>query len=211
MLFFQVVLLAGYAYAHLVSTRLKPKWQAVTHLGLTAAAFFCLPAIPSDAWKPDGAGDPTWRIIGLLAATIGLPYLVLSATSPLLQHWFARTESEKSPYRLYALSNVGSLLALASYPTVVRDPVHEAGPGENLGLGARGVWDWDRPLRLESVGQSLSRGRTKSEFVLRAPVHEPRLSWRRKGESRPEKLMRTTSTHGSAHRRPGRRFERTRR
>jgi len=118
MLFFQVVLLAGYTYAHLVSTYLKPKWQAITHLVLTLAALLFVPAIPSDAWKPSGAGDPTWRIIGLLGATIGLPYLVLAATSPLLQRWFTRTEAAKSPYRLYALSNVGSLLALASYPTL---------------------------------------------------------------------------------------------
>src|SRR5437899_6006285 len=58
MLFFQVVLLAGYAYAHLISSRLKPKWQAITHLGLTVAAFWFLPAIPSDTWTPNGAGDP---------------------------------------------------------------------------------------------------------------------------------------------------------
>src|SRR3974390_1388813 len=106
MLFFQMVLLAGYAYAHLVSSRLKARWQAVTHLGLTVAALCFLPAIPSDAWKPNGIGDPTWQIIGLLGATIGLPYLVLAATSPLLQHWFTLTDSQKSPYRLYALSNV---------------------------------------------------------------------------------------------------------
>jgi tetratricopeptide (TPR) repeat protein len=118
MLFFQVVLLLGYAYAHLVSTRLKPKWQVITHLTLTIAAFWFLPAVPSDTWKPKGSEDPTWRIIGLLCATIGLPYLVLSATSPLLQHWFARANDAKAPYRLYALSNAGSLLALATYPTL---------------------------------------------------------------------------------------------
>lgn len=118
MLFFQVVLLAGYAYAHLLSSRLKPRWQAITHLALTLAALAFVPAIPSDTWKPSGATDPTMRIIGLLGVTIGLPYLVLAATSPLLQHWFARTNPQKSPYRLYALSNIGSLLALASYPTL---------------------------------------------------------------------------------------------
>jgi hypothetical protein len=118
MLFFQVVLLAGYAYAHLISTYLKAKWQAITHLVLTSVALWFVPAIPSDGWKPNGAEDPTWRIIGLLGATIGLPYLVLAATSPLLQRWFTRTEPAKSPYRLYALSNVGSLLALATYPTL---------------------------------------------------------------------------------------------
>ncbi|MGH7970540.1 MAG: hypothetical protein ACREIC_17580, partial [Limisphaerales bacterium] len=118
MLFFQVLLLAGYAYAHLLSSKLKPRWQAVVQLVLTAAALCLLPAVPSESWKPTGAGDPTLRILGLLGATIGLPYLVLAASSPLLQHWFARMNPGKSPYRLYALSNIGSLLALASYPTL---------------------------------------------------------------------------------------------
>lgn len=119
MLFFQVVLLAGYAYAHLLSGRLRPKWQAVTHVGLVFAALLFLPAIPAEAWKPSTSGEPTFRIIGLLCATIGLPYFVLSATSPLVQHWFGRTNAGKSPYRLYALSNLGSLLALASYPILL--------------------------------------------------------------------------------------------
>jgi len=118
MLFFQMMLLAGYAYAHLVSRRLKVRWQGVAHLGLTVVALGFVPAIPSEAWKPSGAENPTWRIIGLLGITIGLPYLVLAATSPLLQHWFSRSEPAKSPYRLYALSNAGSLLALASFPTL---------------------------------------------------------------------------------------------
>lgn len=116
MLFFQAVLLAGYAYAHLLSSRLKPKAQAMVHLVLTLAALLFLPGIPAETWKPNGPEDPTWRIVGLLGVTIGLPYLVLAATSPLLQHWFASTNPRQSPYRLYALSNVGSLLALASYP-----------------------------------------------------------------------------------------------
>jgi len=176
MLFFQVVLLAGYAYAHLVSTRLKPKWQAVTHLGLTVAAFLCLPAIPSDAWKPAGAGDPTWRIIGLLAATIGLPYLALSATSPLLQHWFARTESEKSPYRLYALSNVGSLLALASYPTLFETQFTRQGQariwgcglvvyGVGMGLCAWKVWTRASPGAAQGRSSS-NAGALASPLVL---------------------------------------------
>lgn len=118
LLFFQVELLAGYAYAHVVSSWLKPRWQGLAHLGLTLVALWFVPAVPSETWKPSGGGNPTWRIIGLLGTTIGLPYLVLAATSPLLQHWFSRTSVGKSPYRLYALSNAGSLLALASYPTV---------------------------------------------------------------------------------------------
>ena len=80
------------------------------------AAMALLPITPSDSWKPHDSTDPTLRILGLLAVSLGLPYFVLAATSPLLQHWFSRTNPGVSPYRLYALSNVGSLLALLSYP-----------------------------------------------------------------------------------------------
>lgn len=113
---FQLLLLGGYAYAHAVSRYLKPRTQAILHVVLLAAALASLPITPSDAWKPAAGDDPAWRILALLTASLGLPYLVLSATGPLLQAWFRRTSPGTSPYRLYALSNVGSLLALVSYP-----------------------------------------------------------------------------------------------
>lgn len=116
MLFFQLLLLGGYAYAHCLSRWFKPRTQAVVHLVLLGAAVALLPIIPSDSWKPHGGDFPVLRILALLAACLGLPYFLLSATSPLLQQWFSRTHTNASPYRLYALSNVGSLLALISYP-----------------------------------------------------------------------------------------------
>jgi hypothetical protein len=116
LLFFQVLLLGGYAYAHWISERLKPRAQAVAHLALLAAALALLPITPNDSWKPSGQGNPTLQILALLGASLGLPYFVLSATGPLMQHWFSRTHPGRSPYRLYALSNAGSLLALVSYP-----------------------------------------------------------------------------------------------
>jgi spermidine synthase len=116
MLFFQVLLLGGYAYAHVTSQWLKSRAQAIVHLLLLAAALALLPIIPKDSWKPSGSGDPTLRILALLAFSIGLPYFVLSATGPLVQQWFSRSKPGASPYRLYALSNTGSLLALLSYP-----------------------------------------------------------------------------------------------
>ena len=116
MLFFQGLLLGGYAYAHFTSRWLNPRAQAVVHLVLLAAALALLPITPGDAWKPHGSGNPTWQILALLAASLGLPYFVLSSTGPLIQHWFSRANPGVSPYRLYALSNVGSLLALLSYP-----------------------------------------------------------------------------------------------
>ena len=117
MLFFQLLLLAGYGYAHFSARWLKPRAQAILHLLLLIAALALLKNItPSDAWKPVDGADPTLRILGLLLASIGLPYFVLAATSPLMQHWFSRTHPGVSPFRLYALSNIGSMLALLSYP-----------------------------------------------------------------------------------------------
>lgn len=116
MLFFQVLLFAGYAYAHLVNSRLAPRTQATVHFVLLALAACALPIIPDASWKPKGDEDPLLRIVCLLAATVGVPFFVLSSTGPLLQGWFSRTHSGRSPYRLYALSNVASLLALVSFP-----------------------------------------------------------------------------------------------
>src|SRR5438876_8819396 len=78
MLFFQVLLLGGYAYAHLISRWLRPRSQAILHLCLLLAALAMLPVTPSDSWKPSGPGNPTLRILALLTASIGLPYFVLS-------------------------------------------------------------------------------------------------------------------------------------
>ena len=116
LLFFQTLLLGGYAYAHLSSTRLKPKAQAAVHLVLLALALALLPVTPAESWKAHIAGNPVGHILLLLTVCVGLPYFVLSSTGPLMQQWFSRAHPGVSPYRLYALSNVGSLLALLSYP-----------------------------------------------------------------------------------------------
>ncbi len=118
MLFFQALLLGGYAYAHLSGRYLGSRAQVIVHGVLLVAALALLPIAPSQALKPGPAGNPTLQVLLLLAASVGLPYLALSATSPLLQLWFGRANPGVSPYRLYALSNLGSLLALLTYPFV---------------------------------------------------------------------------------------------
>jgi hypothetical protein len=115
-LFFQAVLLLGYLYAHWM----RSAW---IHIGLLAVSLAFLPAAPrAELWKPVAAGDPSFRILILLASTVGVPYFLLSSTAPLLQRWFSQAQPEKSPWRLYALSNFGSFLALLSYPFAV-EPV----------------------------------------------------------------------------------------
>lgn len=117
LLFFQLLLLLGYLYAHVVVHRLGPRGQVLVHGGLLAAALLTLPLRPHELFRPSGSEEPTLRLLGLLAMTAGLPYFLLSTTGPLVQAWVARTG--KVPYRLFALSNLGSMLALLSYPVAV--------------------------------------------------------------------------------------------
>ncbi len=124
LVFYQVALLAGYLYANAMVTRLRPAAQAMVHGGLLAVALAFLPAIPGDRWKFSAGSHPTWSILLLLVCVLGVPYFALSATSPLLQAWYARRWTD--PYRLFALSNAGALMALIAYPTLIepRVPTH---------------------------------------------------------------------------------------
>ena len=118
MLFFQMALLGGYAWAHWLSEQ-PLKRQIVLHVSLLAISLAVLPIIPSARWKPAGGDDPLLGILGLLAATVGLPYFLLSATSPLLQSWYTRASGGSMPYRFFALSNAGSMAGLLTYPVFV--------------------------------------------------------------------------------------------
>jgi hypothetical protein len=120
LLFFQVMLLGGYLYSHASIRFLKPRVQAALHIVLLAISAFAFSVVPSPALKPSGTEEPVGRILLLLASTVGLKYFLLSTTGPLLQAWYAaRLPGKSYPYRLYALSNIGSLLALLGYPVLV--------------------------------------------------------------------------------------------
>jgi hypothetical protein len=119
LVFFQVVLLAGYTYAHVATRRLAPRAQAHLHIALLALSLVFLPIVPSAALKPDADTDAALRIIVLLMATIGLPYFLLSTTGPLLQKWIAPQFPAKTVYRLFALSNFGSLVGLLAFPFAI--------------------------------------------------------------------------------------------
>jgi len=120
MLFFQVMLLAGYGYAHFLTRKLSSGGlERIVHTALLVGALALLPIAPGEAWKPMGEEEPISRILLLLLATVGLPYFLLASTSPLLQAWFVRARPGRDPYRLFAISNLASLLALVGYPFVV--------------------------------------------------------------------------------------------
>src|SRR5690348_15877336 len=131
MLFFQILLLAGYAYAHAIAGR---RVERAVHTVLLIAALATLPIMPAESWKPSGGEEPISRILLLLTATVGLPYFLLSSTSPLVQAWFSRARPQDNPYRLFALSNLASLLALLGYPVVVEPYL--------AGRQQVSVWSW---------------------------------------------------------------------
>src|SRR6267378_1681535 len=128
LLFFQLLLLAGYLYAHRISTSCRLRWQGKIHLAFLALSalwivlawyFWGSPLLPGPSWKPAPGAAPIAGILRLLVVSVGLPFLLLSSTGPLLQNWYAHLElsdQKKAPYFLYALSNAGSVLGLLSYP-----------------------------------------------------------------------------------------------
>ena len=151
MLFFQLLLLGGYLYAHFLSSKLSARTQAIVHIAVISvsagvivlgAAFWKTPLLPGSSWRPASSDFPISQILRLLLVSVGLPFLCLSASAPLLQSWFARAYPGKSPYRLYALSNTGSLLGLVTYPFAIE-------PGFRLHLQA---WLWSAAYMLFFAG-----------------------------------------------------------
>ncbi|MEC5397018.1 fused MFS/spermidine synthase [Uliginosibacterium sp. H1] len=134
MVFFQVVLLAGYAYADWLSRKLAARWQVVAHVALLACSLLFLPIVADPQWKPVAGGDPSLHILGLLLATIGLPYFLLSTTGPLIQSWVSSSAVGAQVYRYFSLSNFASLVALVAYPFVIE-------PYTALRVQAVG-WSW---------------------------------------------------------------------
>ena len=162
MLFFQVLLTGGYAYAYWLMSRTRQARLHLTLLSLSCAILLILlifwpsPITPGPEWKPVGIDVPVLRIFLLLAISVGLPYFMLATNSPLQQAWFGRANLGKSPYWLYALSNIGSLLALLSYPFMIEPwlTLQQQGLLWSLGyvcfavLAGCGAW---RSMRVEVV------------------------------------------------------------
>jgi len=128
--FYQSTLFLGYAYAHLLVRFAPPPGQLAVHAIVVVAALAALPVLPGDRWRPTGASSPNADILAMLGVNVALPFLVLAATGPLVQVWFARRSPGRSPYPLYAVSNAGSLLALVAYPLLFEPRLGLADTGD---------------------------------------------------------------------------------
>ncbi|MFD1704415.1 hypothetical protein ACFSCV_15510 [Methylopila henanensis] len=129
MVFFQALLLGGYAYAHLITRTLTLRNAVIAHLAVLGVGFAVLPIAVAAGWgRPPADGEAIW-LLGLFGASVGLPFFALSANGPLLQAWFAasRREGASDPYFLYAASNLGSVGALVAYPLVAEPLMALAG------------------------------------------------------------------------------------
>ena len=178
MLFFQVVLFGGYSYAHLLS-RFRPRTQAWIHGGALLVAVLFSQIAPDPSWKPHGSEEPVGRILLLLLRTVGLPYLVLSATSPLVQVWFSHYFPKRSPWRLYSLSNIGSLTALLSYPVLIETRWDV--------LTQTNIWSWGFRIFAVLMAVCAFSNRVRPDEITPegdphplAAVHEGRPTWARR-------------------------------
>lgn len=175
MVFFQAELLLGYLYVHWLHETLAPRRQTLLHVALLLASLATLPVAADPSWKEAAQANPTLNVLGVLAFAVGLPYLLLSTTGPLMQAWYARAFSGVMPYRLYALSNLASMLALLSYPVLVEPFLELQGQSWGWSAGyaffvaaccATAWWSW----------RLMSPEREVTAAAARADV--PRPSWR---------------------------------
>ena len=177
MVFYQVLLLAGYLYAWAVRRWLAARQQVALHLVVLLLPLVALPIGPRDAWLPPSGSSPVPWLLAMLLAGAGLPFFVVSTTSPLLQAWFARTDhpAALNPYQLYAASNAGSMLALLAYPLLLEP---------RLGLRQQSqLWSWGYAgfaLLAAACAASLLRGRTfvRGDVVVQAPPEPARVAAR---------------------------------
>jgi SAM-dependent methyltransferase len=185
MLFFQVGLLAGYAWVHLLARRLAPRGQVGAHLALLAAAALLLPPGLTRAGLPPVDASPALWLLVALAVGFGLPYVAVAATGPLVQRWFASTDDPRAsdPYFLYAASNAGSFAGLLLYPLLVepRLPARALGTAAGAaGLSQAGAWSASYgalALLIAGCAGLLLAGRTRVET---RPAPTPAPTWRRR-------------------------------
>ena len=182
MLFFQVGLLAGYAWVHLLARRLRPRAQVLAHLALLGSAAVLLPpGLARTGLPPVDASPAPWLLLAL-AVGFGLPYVAIAATGPLVQRWFASTDDPRAadPYFLYAASNAGSFAGLLLYPFLVepRLPARALGATSSSGLSQAGAWSIGYgvlALAIAGCAALLLAGRTRVEVEV---ASTPKPAWR---------------------------------
>ncbi len=185
LVFFQFALLAGYFYSDWTTRKLTAKQQAIVHLVLIVIALFLLPIMPDVAWKPKGDENPSLRILLLLGATIGLPYFLLATTSPLVQAWFARAHPGTSPYRLFALSNLASMIALIGYPFLFEPWIttREQAVGWSAGFGVfacligASAWSGLRHATQSKTTSSVTLAEISTETPKNPPQTREKILW----------------------------------
>lgn len=183
MLFFQTLLCLGYLYAHALARLTSRKIQARVHVVvLILAALAATQVLPGAELKPESPDFPVMQVLTILGASVGLPYFCLATTGPLVQHWFTRTPHANSVFRLYALSNVGSFLALLSFPYVLEPWLEQDQMGR---VWTAGFWifallclpvamgAWQQPVH--SARKDSSTSVSRSEYL--APGLPQRMSW----------------------------------
>ncbi|MDJ0866979.1 MAG: fused MFS/spermidine synthase, partial [Myxococcota bacterium] len=181
MLFFQLALLLGYAYTHL-GAQLRPRTQGWLHVGLLVGSLALLPITPDERWM-GAAGDPRWGVVGLLAVHLGIPFVLLSSTAPLLQRFYALTEPAGQPYRLYALSNAGSLIGLLAYPFAIERwlsrPFQTAGWSVAYAgfVALCALTTWRTLRRLEGISHAVEGTGVATEPAPTAPRDGDALLW----------------------------------
>jgi hypothetical protein len=179
MVFFQAALLAGYAYAHWISGRFSARTQAIVHIAVLCVPLIALPLAVSDGWLPPMEANPVVWVLGSLAVSAGLPFVVLSTCAPLLQKWYVASHGAvaRDPYFLYSASNAGSFLALLAYPSLI-EPLLQL--DQQAKLWSTGYVAWAvlvlacavRVFRNRPVGvQALEQPAVPSAF------YEPPIAW----------------------------------
>lgn len=174
LVFFQAELLLGYLYVHWLHETLAPRRQTLVHIALLLLSLAALPVAADPSWKDSAQAQPVASVLGVLTGAVGLPYLLLSTTGPLMQAWYARAFTGVMPYRLYALSNLASMLALLSYPVLV-EPFLEV-------RGQTWMWSAGYALFVAACGATAwwSRRQVPSEreTATALPPDVPRPTWR---------------------------------
>ena len=169
---FQTLLLAGYLYAHGSARYLTTRRQVILHIALLLFCLFTLPVGIPAGWAPPATGNVIWWLVRALAVSVGLPFLVLSATAPLLQRWLAGLDRPvENPYALYAASNAGSFLGLLAFPLVLEP---------TLGLGQQSrLWTivFVLALGLMSICGWLAWTHTTEQRQREAIATDSSISW----------------------------------